>query len=164
MPNHNRNQQGFVLVVSLILLVIVTILVVNAMRVTTMNEKMAGNYMDRNRAYQAAEQALRQGESLLQNNAETCLSGCTGSNVNGVGAVASGNAVPSTWSDNGASNANVITGQATSAKYLVNQLSDTLRPVDKSSCKAYSIMGRGQGIDSRSVVILQTIAYVCPVS
>ncbi|MBM3116453.1 pilus assembly PilX family protein [Jeongeupia naejangsanensis] len=164
MPINFRNQQGFVLVVSLILLVIVTILVVNAMRVTTMNEKMAGNYMDRNRAFQAAEQAMRQGESLLQNNAETCLSGCTGTNVSGVGSVATGNTIPNTWSDNGSSSANMITGQATSGKYLVNQLSDTLRPSDKSSCKAYSIMGRGQGIDSRSVVVLQTIAYVCPVS
>ncbi|AOY00950.1 PilX N-terminal domain-containing pilus assembly protein [Jeongeupia sp. USM3] len=164
MTVHSRRQNGFVLVVSLILLVIVTILVVNAMRTTTMNEKMTGNYMDRNRAYQAAEQALRQGEALLQNNADTCLTGCTNASVVGMGAAAAANTMPNTWSDTNAENAIVVTGQATSAKYLVNQLSDSFLPSDKAGCKAYSIMGRGQGIDARSVVILQSVAYVCPIS
>lgn len=156
----SNKQQGFILIISLILLVAVTILVVNGMRSTTMNEKMSGNYMDRNRAYQAAEQALRQGSALLQANSDSCLDGCTNSNVNGVGAVVT--TMPSTWSDTNSKDLVLATGQLTSAKFLINQLPDALRPVGKESCKAYSIMGRGQGIDSRSVVMLQTTAFVCP--
>ncbi|WP_432723126.1 PilX N-terminal domain-containing pilus assembly protein [Jeongeupia wiesaeckerbachi] len=157
-----KRQQGFVLVVSLILLVIVTILVVNTMRATTMNEKMAGNYMDRNRAYQAAEQALRQGEAVLQNNADACLAGCTTANVTDTGAAVT--VMPNSWSDTNAKVAAINNGQATSAKFLVNQLSNSFLPTDKLGCKPYSIMGRGQGIDTRSVVVLQSVAYVCPIS
>ncbi|WP_084282488.1 pilus assembly PilX family protein [Deefgea rivuli] len=157
-------QNGFILIISLILLVVVTILVVNGMRNTIMNEKMSGNYMDRNRAYQAAEQALRQGSALLQANADSCLDGCTNSTVTGVGSIVT--AMPSVWSDTNSKDIVLDTTsgkeQLTSAKFLINQLPDSMRPTGKESCKAYSIMGRGQGIDARSVVMLQTTAFVCP--
>lgn len=155
-----KKQDGFILIVSLILLVTVTILVVNGMRNTVINEKMAGNYMDRNRAYQAAEQALRQAVALLQSNADSCVDGCTNSNVTGVGPLV--NAMPSVWSDTNSHNLTLGSGQLTSAKFLINQLPDSMRPSGKETCKAYSVMGRGQGIDSRSVVMLQTTAFVCP--
>ncbi|WP_051305081.1 pilus assembly PilX family protein [Chitinilyticum litopenaei] len=154
-------QRGFVLIITLLLLVIVTLLVINGMRSTTLNEKMAGNYMDRNRAYQAAEQAMRQGAALLQANAEACLAGCSNADVVGVGTVA--NALPAAWSDQHAGTATTSQGQQTSGKYLINQLPDALLPADKSGCKAYSVMGRGQGLDQRAVVVLQTTALVCPI-
>ncbi|MBE9609748.1 pilus assembly PilX family protein [Chitinilyticum piscinae] len=155
-------QQGFVLIVALLLLVVVTILVLNGMRGTTLNEKMAGSYMDRHRAYQAAEQALRQGSALLQANAETCLDGCTNSNVVGTGPASAGG-LPTSWSDTHAVAATLASGQQSSGKFVINLLPDTLRPADKTSCKAYSVMGRGQGLDSRAVVVLQTTAFVCPI-
>ncbi|QKJ66200.1 hypothetical protein HQN60_05435 [Deefgea piscis] len=164
MKNHKDN--GFILIIALILLAVVTILVVNGMRSTTMNEKMAGNYMDRNRAYQAAELALRQGSALLQANADSCLDGCSNATVTGVGPVVT--AMPSVWSDNLSTQAVIPVPTSSpapawvSAKYLINQLPDAMRPSDKTSCKAYSVMGRGQGIDTRSVVVLQTTAFVCP--
>nr|WP_314899217.1 PilX N-terminal domain-containing pilus assembly protein [uncultured Deefgea sp.] len=155
-----KNQDGFILIISLILLISVTILVVNSMRNSIVNEKMAGNYMDRNRAYQAAEQALRQASALLQSNADSCLDGCTNTNVTGV--AASVNAMPSTWTYTNSHNVTLGSGQLTTAKFLINQLPDSMRPAGKESCKAYSIMGRGQGIDARAVVMLQTTAFVCP--
>ena len=164
MNNHKDN--GFILIIALILLAVVTILVVNGMRSTTMNEKMAGNYMERNRAFQAAELALRQGTALLQTNAETCVDGCSNATVTGVGPVVT--AMPSVWADNLSTQAVIplpTTSPAppsASAKYLINQLPDAMRPSDKTSCKAFSVMGRGQGIDARSVVVLQTTAFVCP--
>jgi type IV pilus assembly protein PilX len=156
----SNTQNGFILIISLVLLVVVTILVVNGMRSTILNEKMSGNYMDRNRAYQAAEQALRQASALLQANADVCVNGCTNSSVSGVGPVVT--LMPSTWSDTNSQATTLATGQLTSAKFLINQLPDLMLPSGKTSCKAYSLMGRGQGIDTRSVVILQTTAFVCP--
>jgi type IV pilus assembly protein PilX len=54
-----RNQQGAVLIVSLLFLVILTMLGVTAMTGTTMEQRMAGNTKDLAVAMQAAEAAMR---------------------------------------------------------------------------------------------------------
>lgn len=158
-----RAEKGFALVVSMLILLVLTILVVNSVRNTALNEKMAGNYMDRTNALQAAEQALRQGEAILAKNGDTCVSGCS---------VSAGTVDPSTvevasqpaeWSDVGATSATAASNQKTSGKYQIKLLTDASLPSGKAGCKAYSIMGRGQGLDSRSVVVLQTIAFVCSI-
>lgn len=152
-------QKGFALLMTIIILIVLSILVVNAIRNATLNEKMAGNYMDRSQAQQAAEQALRQAQTLLVTNGETCLSGCSVA-AGVVAASASGGAIPTAWSDTGKTTATLATNQKTSAWYQINQLNIAL-PTDKTGCVGYSIMGRGQGADSRTSVVLQTIAYVC---
>lgn len=53
-----ENQKGFVLVMALVFLVLLTIIGVTAMNTTSLEEKMAGNMKDRNLAFQAAETAL----------------------------------------------------------------------------------------------------------
>lgn len=58
-------QEGTVLVVSLLILLLMTIIGVTAMNTNTLEEKMAGNTRDRNLALQAAESALRDGENWL---------------------------------------------------------------------------------------------------
>ena len=55
-------QQGVVLVVSLLILLVMTVLGVAAIQSTTLQERMAGNLHDRDLAFQAAEAALRRGE------------------------------------------------------------------------------------------------------
>ena len=60
-----KQQSGAALIVSLILLIVLTVLSIAAMQGTTMQERMAGNYRDTNQAFQAAEAALRAGESEL---------------------------------------------------------------------------------------------------
>jgi type IV pilus assembly protein PilX len=157
-----KKQDGFILVVSLILLITVTVLVVNGMRNTVFNEKMAGNHMDRNRAYQAAEQALRQGVALLQSNANVCVYGCTNSNLLGVGPSVTAIPSPSVWPDTYSQNVTLANGQLTTAQFLINQLPDSMLPPGKNNCEVYSVIGCGQGIDPRSVVMLQTTAFVCP--
>lgn len=52
-------QGGVVLVMALIVLVLVTILGVSTLRTTTLQEKMAGNSRDRDKALQAAEAAVQ---------------------------------------------------------------------------------------------------------
>jgi type IV pilus assembly protein PilX len=60
-----RAQSGAVLVIGLIILVVLTLLGVQGMRTNVAQERMAGNMRERNVAFQAAEAALRQGESVV---------------------------------------------------------------------------------------------------
>ena len=59
-------QQGAVLVVSLIMLLVVTLVAVSSMQGTVMEEKMAGNTRDRNLAFQTTESALREAEIYIE--------------------------------------------------------------------------------------------------
>lgn len=60
-----KYQKGFVLAVSMIFLVVMTVLAITAIRRTTMDEKVATNLRVQNVAFQAAEKALRFCESVL---------------------------------------------------------------------------------------------------
>ncbi|MEE9494785.1 MAG: PilX N-terminal domain-containing pilus assembly protein [Gammaproteobacteria bacterium] len=59
------SQRGAVLFISLIMLLVMTLLGVSGLKGTTIEEKMAGNLLDSIHALQAAEAALREGESQL---------------------------------------------------------------------------------------------------
>lgn len=58
-------QQGAVLIVGLIMMLLLTIIGLAAVRGTDLQERMAGNMRDRNLAFQSAEAALRIGEEEL---------------------------------------------------------------------------------------------------
>lgn len=62
-----RRQSGAVLAVSLILLLVVTLIAVSSMQGTSLEEKMAGNSLDRNLAFQATESAIREAEIAIEN-------------------------------------------------------------------------------------------------
>ena len=67
LSNYPSRQQGAVLVVSLLMLLIMTVLGIAAMQMTRFEERMAGNSRDINVAFQSAEAGLRDGEERLQN-------------------------------------------------------------------------------------------------
>jgi type IV pilus assembly protein PilX len=76
-------QQGAVLIVSLIILLIMTLIGLSSMQNTTLEEKMAGNYRDKNLSFQAAEMTLREGEGWLAEqikepelSTDSCSSNC----------------------------------------------------------------------------------------
>lgn len=64
-PGLAGRQRGAVLIVSLIFLLLMTLIGVTSMQSTTLQERMAGNTRDRNLALQAAEAALRGGETWI---------------------------------------------------------------------------------------------------
>ena len=66
MPASRRKQQGAVLAVTLMILLVVTLLTVSNMQSSVLEEKMAGNNADRNVAFQAAESGLREAEVFLE--------------------------------------------------------------------------------------------------
>lgn len=60
-------QRGAALIIGLIMLLILSLLGVAAMSNISLQEKMTGSLLDRNRAFQAAETALRRAEDYVRN-------------------------------------------------------------------------------------------------
>jgi type IV pilus assembly protein PilX len=60
-----NQQNGAVLLISLIILLLITLLGTTAIQTSTLEEKMAGNLYDKNIAFQAAESALREAVTIL---------------------------------------------------------------------------------------------------
>lgn len=169
MKSKHLKEAGFALIVSMIVLAVLSILVVNAVRTTALSEKMSGGYMDRTRAQQAAEQALRLGEAVLLANAKAvaetdlCITGCA--------IPATGTPTVSTTTTEMASISWVDAdarsdSDAPNSKFIVKLLPDSALPPAKvtEGCKPYSIMGKGFGLDSRTAVVLQTVAFLCPIT
>ncbi len=63
---HTHKQQGAILVVSLLLLLVMTILALSASNSTRLQERMAGNSRDLDLAFQGAEAGLRDAERDVQ--------------------------------------------------------------------------------------------------
>ena len=72
LPTTNAPQEGFVLIVGLVILGLLTMLALSSMRDTTMQEKMAGASRDSGLAFQAAESALRDAESCITGTTAGC--------------------------------------------------------------------------------------------
>jgi len=79
MPNTHSTQQGFTLIMSLVILVILTVLSLSSMQSTRLETSMAGNMRESDLAFQAAEMGLDAGEQYLEN-AITAPSTLTGAN------------------------------------------------------------------------------------
>ena len=60
-------QTGSVLIISLVLLLIMTLLGISSIQMTTLDEKMAGNFQDKQKSLQAAESAIRYALAQLDN-------------------------------------------------------------------------------------------------
>jgi len=61
-----NQQKGAVLAVSLIILLVMTIIGLQGMSSTTLEERMSRNYRDSQLSFQAAETALRDGEAFIE--------------------------------------------------------------------------------------------------
>jgi type IV pilus assembly protein PilX len=61
-----RRQGGAILVTSLLLLLVLTVLGIAMMKMTNMQDRMAGNTRDLSLAFQGAEAALRAGEAQVR--------------------------------------------------------------------------------------------------
>jgi len=66
-PVRRSKERGAVLMVGLIILVVLTLLGVQAMRTNVAQERMSYNMRERNLAFQASESALRVGEGAEEN-------------------------------------------------------------------------------------------------
>lgn len=64
-------QQGMALLISLVFLLLLTLIGVSSLRNATLQEKMAASLVLRNQSFQAAEAALRIGESAVQKHGDS---------------------------------------------------------------------------------------------
>ncbi len=68
-PSHKlKNQRGSILIISLMILVVLTMIGVSSMSTSSLQERMAGNFRDRQIAFQAAEMTLAYAEDFANNN------------------------------------------------------------------------------------------------
>lgn len=161
-------QQGVVLVVALILLLILTLLGLASVQSTSLQEKMAGNQRSQQLAFEAAEAALRQGEISLAGLAT--LPPFDGSTLGyyAVSTDSSGNnlAAGADWSTWDWSKAISYSGSLTngsSASYYIEQYAyvaaagqtlDASAPIP--GAQLYAITAKGLSPDGKSAVILQS--------
>ena len=72
LPTTDAPQEGFVLIVGLVILGLLTMLALSSMRDTPMQEKRAGASRDSGLAFQAAESALRDAENCITGTTANC--------------------------------------------------------------------------------------------
>ena len=63
-----KQQSGTALIMTLLMLLVMTLIGVNSLSTSSMEERMAGNAQDRQKAFQAAEAALAFAEDFVRNN------------------------------------------------------------------------------------------------
>ncbi|MDZ4730045.1 MAG: PilX N-terminal domain-containing pilus assembly protein [Xanthomonadales bacterium] len=68
-PHNISKQSGFALIVGLVVLLLLTLIMLTALKLASLEERMAGNLRNQNIAFQAAESALREAEALISSSA-----------------------------------------------------------------------------------------------
>ncbi len=161
-------QRGAALAVVLILLVVMILIGLASLRGTLMEERMTSNMRDRSLAFQSAEAALRQGESVAQG--KPTVPTTPGSCAAGLCGRPDPTAAPvwqsaTVWTT--APNA-TVPGDMPPAKYIVELLADNVPPqgscsssgdVSETSCSGtesrYRITARSS-MNNRAEVTLQS--------
>jgi type IV pilus assembly protein PilX len=159
-----------VLVVGLVFLLLMTLIGVTAFSVATQEERMAGNTRDRLRAFEAAEQALRDCERHLSGPLPPAFS-ADGSADRGMYAAPDPDRVPTekpkwqtiAWEADPVRQLSGVPDVAAQPRCIVQQLARA-RSGDASQraeaagvpAVAYEVTGRGVGANRDTVVVLQS--------
>lgn len=164
---YGSHQQGAALIMTLIFLVLLTMIGVTSVRVSTLEERMAGNTSDRYRAFQAAEAALRDCETVLQQASLPAFN-----NTNGYYQPAATGSTPRwesiSWSSSSASReySGTFSGVGSKPRCIIEELPAMQMASAGGSLKAgmplpelglYRITARGTGVTGDTVVMLQTM-------
>jgi type IV pilus assembly protein PilX len=136
-------QRGATLIVLLVMLVIVTLLTLSSLRTTSQEERMAGNFRDRDKAFQAAEAVVK--TCMAQKKANT-FTGALLAPVLATGASSAANNWDSTWSD---ANSTAVTIAS------ANLAADPRCMVEDLTSGSFRVTGRAVGANADTVVILQ---------
>ncbi len=164
---YKNYQQGAALVVALIILTVSTLIGISAVSSTILEEKMAGNIINKNFSFQSAEAVLREAENYT----ETTISEATLFNsTNGhYPRTTPGDANYPVW-ENIASTAwrtgTLINGSADTPKYIVEDFSSATlegcivppgEPIDICQISIYRITAKGFGLNGNMETTLQTM-------
>ncbi|WP_062268571.1 pilus assembly PilX family protein [Endozoicomonas arenosclerae] len=180
MESRIKNQQGSVLLVSLVLLLILTVAGVTSIRLTSLEEKMTGNFRNEQLAFHSAEVGVLEAENYVANTSfsmSSFTSGCSnglcfsGSNSSDVGTCENGTARPwedeSVWTTSSKHRTTTINlaGISALAKYIVEfrcylpkesdgPIPDPASFTDWAQFYRITILATGGSTDAR--VMLQT--------
>ena len=163
-PQHPDAQRGAAMVMSLVVLMVMTLLAISTMGAATLEEKMVCNANDRGIAFQAAETALRTGETWLGGLAQLPTADATASD----GAYELGN-VPDPWWTAAAPAlppqvpANTITEAGTQPRYVIEERAFIRGAslvvggsVPPPGYTVYAVEARGTGGSNTAAVMLQS--------
>ncbi|MFC3608767.1 pilus assembly PilX family protein [Stutzerimonas tarimensis] len=160
-------QEGSTLIVCLVFLLILTLIGLNSIQTSTLQEQMAGAARDFNSAFQAAELGLRGGESYLE---LASLGGFDGSGGRYMvcanpDSTATQCVIPSwkTRSSTGWVVLEEVNGISAQPQYIIEKFrgyEDMDAPLDadvaKRKIEVYRITARGFGVSDHSMVVLQS--------
>jgi type IV pilus assembly protein PilX len=174
-----RTQRGAVLAVVLILLLVMTLLGLASLRGTLMETRMSASEVDRSLSFQAAEAALREGETVAASKPTLPGGGAVGSGcTNGLCARPDPAATTPVWQNpavwaTAPTASIVLNGKTASPKYIVELLAINVPPTGScttsgdvspdSECTGtesrYRITAQSDAAD-RAQVMLQSIYSV----
>jgi Tfp pilus assembly protein PilX len=172
--SRHKYQAGVVLAISLIMLLLLTLIGTTAVRVTGLDEKMAGNMRDRNLAFQAAESALNAGEAAAET---TTISACPATAPNPTGFYQSRDVncdgVQETtpiwnsidWNTQAVHYSGALANISTNPRYIIEDMGLTCAS-PTTPCPAvdqrrnFRITARASGGTADSLVMLQSIYQV----
>lgn len=162
-----KRQQGVVLVVSLLMLLVLTIVGLAATRSTTLEERMAANQNDMAVAFQAAEAALRDGEGQMSNATQpNFAANASGAYTESTMSASMTWSDPTIWTD--ANKVKVYGGGITpvpanpASYYIVQTTVPTTSAVGLSTGDAkndeytYYIYAHGYGVTTNAQVVLKS--------
>lgn len=166
-----QQQRGAVLIVGLIMLLVMTLLSVSSLSGSSLEERMASNYRDRQVAFQAAEVALRQGERLTASNTVKTAYSTACTNGLCLGDLWDGLVYPEYWTDSTVWSTPAkhityaVTGITTPAKiiieYMGKKASDPSMGGQVTDPTIFRITALGYGQSSNSQVMLQS-TFILP--
>ena len=127
--SHPSRQQGWVLIIGLLVLVMLTIIAMALMRTTLLEEKMAGASRDINLSFEAAEAGLRGAEAFIEGQADDSAFTATGSGLYAQG-TAESNLEPApfgtSWDDGNSRTLSSAPAGVTSApRYMIKKVGES---------------------------------------
>lgn len=171
-PNKQKRQAGAILFTSLIFLLLLSMIVLAALRTGTLEERMAANARNRQVALQAAEAVLRNAEVTLFTGAAFTSNfdsyPDSGGNLSNGYYMAPASSIPLKWKSVDWSDATktltngaTLSGVNTQPRYIVEIITRPTRPNSTVPCGKglLAVTARGQGQDSADVFVHAMYRY-----
>lgn len=134
MKSMQKGQEGVVLFLSLVMLLMLTILGVSSVQTTSLQQRMATSANDSNLAFQSAEAALRDGEDYLETLTSLLNFDAAGANDNGLYYDADPAADPNwqtlDWSGSTGFRQGTTTGVAVQPRYIIEHVKTVVSDAD----------------------------------
>lgn len=161
-----QSQQGAVLFIALIMLLVMTLIGVTSLNSTLMEERMAGNMREINIAFQSAEAALREGEKYLEGATLPSFDGTNGLYKPATAGNPQVWDVETNWNTSGSSStqySGAIPDLAAQPRYMIEELPAVPAPGGTTTSDTpapdtgmYRVTARSLGRSDTTIIMLQS--------